>query len=315
MGQPELPTVRRPRSIFRNAAAIVVSIIACGKVAWGQACCAGSAAITPARVGPHDEALVGVQMQAADVYGSYGATGTFRYSPRGTREYDLEQDVFGAVRVLPNGQISLLVPLVETHRSVPGTTSMGGGLGDINLGARYDFIRARQLRFVPGIALLGGLTVPTGTSPDAAGRPLASDATGIGAFQGNLGVALEHLEGHWLFNTTGLISKRATHSARGVAETLGTQYTGLIAGGYTFDNEISLALMGSYSVEGDATINGVEVPASSRRTPVIRALGYVPFVDSLFVQGSLYSNPPVSSWGKNGPAAIGLTLAIVRIWS
>jgi hypothetical protein len=295
--------------------AIAASVISSCKGAWAQACCAGSAAITPARVGPHDEALVGVQLQAADVYGSYGATGTFRRSPVGTTEYDLEQDLFGAVRVLQNGQISLLVPLVETHRSAPGTASFGGGLGDINLGARYDFIRTRQLKFVPGVALLGGLTVPTGTSPDAASKPLATDATGIGAFQGNLGVALEHLEGHWLFNVTGLVAKRAAHSAQGVTETLGTQYTGLIASGYTFDNEISLALMGSYSFEGDARINGASAPGSSRRTPVIRALAYVPVVDSLYMQGSLYSNPPVSSWGRNGPAAFGFTLAMVRTWS
>jgi hypothetical protein len=194
-------------------------------------------------------------------------------------------------------------------------SAFAGGMGDINIGARYDFIRARQFKFVPAIALLAGLTVPTGTSPDAAKKPMATDATGVGAFQGNLGVALEHLEGHWLFNITGLVAKRAPHSAHGVTETLGTQFTGMMACGYAFDNGSALALLGSYTIEGNATINDVEAPASSRRIPVVRTVGLIPITDALSLQGSLFLNPPISSLGRNSSAAYGMTLALVRSFS
>lgn len=305
--------MQRRYSIFRSALAIAIAGH-CGQ-AWGQACCSGPAAITPARVGPHDEALVGVQVQAANAFGSYGATGGYRRAAPGTSEYDLEQDVFGAIRVFRNGQISLLVPFLETHRSTPTLTEFGGGIGDINLGARYDLIRTQQFKFVPGIALLGGLTLPTGTSPDAARKPLATDATGVGAVQGIVGVALEHVEGHWLVTVTGMVAKRAAHSARGVDETLGTQAIGVVAGGYTFDNEVTVGLVASYAAEANATINGVEAPSSSRRTVTARAVGLVPVSDALFVQGGIFANPPLDGWGKNGPASFGLTLALVRTWS
>ncbi len=46
-------------------------------------------------------------------------------------------------------------------------THFGGGIGDINASGRYDFI-GRASRFTcPGIALLAGVTAPTGTAPES----------------------------------------------------------------------------------------------------------------------------------------------------
>lgn len=314
MARWESRTVRRRVSIFLSG--LVLSYLAVCPRAFAQACCAGSAAITPARIGPHDVALFGVQVQATSVYGSYSTSGVYRGSPANTSEFDFEQDLFAAYKPWEKLQFSLLVPFVETRRHVDAIQEFGGGLGDVNLGARYDLVRAQQVKYVPGIALLAGLTLPTGTAPDSAHKPLATDATGIGSVQGIVGLALEQLEGPWLFNLTGLVSKRAAHSAHGVEETLGTQYIAMAAVGYSFDNGFATALMASYTAESDATIDGARAPGSARRSVAFRALALVPLVDpTLFLQGGLFGNPPFDGWGKNGPASFGLTLAVVRTWS
>ncbi len=192
--------------------------------------------MTPARLGLHEDALVGTTLHVSGVLGNYAPDGTYTPQPADTHEVDLEEDLLMAVRVTKRGQLALLVPLVETFRAYPGPPAQsahGGGVGDINVGARYDFSLAGESRYVPGIALLAGLTVPSGRPPEQATQPLAVDATGIGAYQGNVGLALEQTwGGAWLVNVSGIVAQRAPRTVQGVEETLGTQVTGIAAVAY-----------------------------------------------------------------------------------
>src|SRR5262245_52270935 len=109
------PIVRRPLSTSRSRACIAVVaalavVLASPRRAAAQACCAGAAAVTPARLAVHEDALVGVQARTSDVFGSFFPDGTYVAAPAGATEWDLEQDVFGAIRVAPRAQVALLVP-------------------------------------------------------------------------------------------------------------------------------------------------------------------------------------------------------------
>ena len=229
--------------------------------ASAQACCAGSGALTPGRLAMHEDALVGTVLHVSAVIGEYDDTnGHFTGQPSGHSEYDLEQDLFGAVRLFKRAQIALLVPLVETRRTARGIAELGGGIGDVNFSARYDFFRAGESRVAPGIAALAGITAPTGRPPTSASAgTLAVDATGTGAWQGNFGLALEQSFGHWLVNATEIFAWRAPFSAQGVDDALAPQWTTLVGGGYVFSNEAAIALYGSYTLEGE--------PDPQRRLP------------------------------------------------
>ena len=281
--------------------------------AWAQACCAGGSAVTPGRLKPYEDALVGVQVRAAGIVGSYYVGGRYVPSPAGDAESDFEQDVLGALRVLPRGQVTLLVPLVETLRSTPLDGSrFGGGIGDMNLSARYDFVLAGESNYFPGLALLAGITLPTGTSVESATEPLAVDATGIGTVQGQFGLAMEQTFGPWLANAT------ATVAARGprFGETLGTQVTLLAAGAYTFSNDSALALAASYAFEGDATTTaGMPVPASSKRVTTVTVSVLWPLRGGWRLLGGLFVNPPIDALGSNQPATGGVTFTVIRSWS
>jgi hypothetical protein len=266
--------------------------------------------VTPGRLEPHEDALVGTELRAASVIGSY-QLGEYRASPPGTPEYDFEEDVFGAVRFLRRAQVALLVPVDETYRRTPADGGhLGGGIGDINLSARYDFILAGQSVYVPGIALLAGLTVPTGRPPESSTLPLAVDATGIGAYQFNVALALEQTFGPWLVNATAIVAKRTEHGG----ETLGTQFTFLAAGAYTFDNDMAVALSASYAFEGDGTIDGADAQGSSKGVTVISASGLFPLGDSYRLLGGVFVDPPVGALGSNQPTQIGATVTAIRSW-
>jgi hypothetical protein len=301
------------------------------RVARAQACCAGSGVLTPGRLALHEDVLVGTELHASAVLGSYDPGGSYAAQPSGNQEYDFEEDLFAAVRVFRRGQVALLIPFDETWRKEPdlmpsgvltSASAFGGGIGDMNLSLRYDFLLAGESRFVPGIALLAGLTAPTGRPPSSPNAgTFAVDATGTGAWQGNFGLALEQTFGHWLFNVSELLAWRApftepgTGGAPSIDEALAPQWITLAGGGYVFNNEAAVALFGSYSIEGNPSINGTTQTNGGKRALVLSVSGAYPVRENLRLQASLFSNPPFSGLGAGQTATAGLTFTLIWSWS
>jgi hypothetical protein len=303
--------MRRPSSSFLSALAIVAGSVTASSSAFAQACCAGASAVTPGRLELHENELVGVQLKAGGVLGAYQTSRQFIQNPAGVGEFDFEQDVFGAVRLLRRGQLALLVPIVETQRRAPTAGSaFGGGIGDVNASARYDIVLAGESEWVPGIALLAGVTFPTGKAPEQATPPLLVDATGIGALQFNGALALEQTFGPWLVNATGILAQRTSHGG----ETLGTQVTLLGAVAYTFPNDAGLAFSGSYVFEGDASGAQGTIPLSAKSITTFTLSALWPLTDVWRLIGAAYINPPFDSFGSNQLADAGLSAGVIRSW-
>jgi hypothetical protein len=306
----------RRRSRFLETVIAVAMASFVPAVAHAQACCAGSSALTPGRLALHEDFLAGAIARGAVAFGSFDGRGHYTTNPSGSREIDLEQDVLGAARFLRDGQLSLLVPFVETHRASRSTGSeLGGGIGDVNVAARWDFFVAGESRTIPGIGLLAGLTLPTGRAPEDTDTPLATGATGIGAFQVNGGLAVEQSFGPWLFNLTGIVAKRTPRTVQGIRSTLGTQLTFLGGAAYAFSNDASLAAIVSYSIEGDATVSGQEAADSGRRLLRTSAAGAYPFTDHLRLQGSVFFDPPFVFVDQNQLTTVGATLGVIVSWT
>lgn len=301
-----------PRSSFLSSCAAVALVVCWPTAARGQACCAGGSVITPGRLEAVENELVGVQLKVGGVIGQYSTTGQARANTPGQGEYDLEQDVFGAVRVLERGQLALLVPIVETwrHAATVGG-AFGGGIGDVNVGARYDFLGAGESTWIPGIALLAGVTFPTGRPADQSTQALAVDATGIGTYQLNVALALEQTFGPWLVNATVMGAKRTERDQ----QTLATQFTLLAALAYTFPNASALALSASYVFEGSATAsNGDALPNSAKRETTVALSTLWPLSGTWRLIGSAFLNPPFDSFGTNQTVDAGVSAGIIRSW-
>ena len=308
---------RRNSKSNKAAVALAVALLALPRLAFAQACCAGSGAVTPGRLAMHEDALAAVQLHADNVFGSFDSHGHYSTPPSGTSEQNFEEDIIGAYRlpVVDRLQIALQIPIVENRRSSRGNAKFGAGLGDINFAARYDFFYAGMRKYIPGIAALVGVTFPTGTPPEkASDQELATDATGIGAFQGNLGVNIEQIFGNWLVSVYGIVAKRASRTANDVRTTLGTQWTALAAVAYALPHDYAIAASVSYTGEGDAEVAGADVADSARRIPILGVSGVVPLSDHFRFQGALSMNPPIPSLGKNQPANVGLSITALYAW-
>lgn len=282
--------------------------------AYAQACCAGATALTPARLAPHEDAVIGLQVSAVDIFGSFDADGHYVEASPGAVELTFEQSLLAVARLSRRLQASMVLPFVETYRRVPGLSDLGGGLGDMAYGLRYDFIEPGRSITVPGIALLGNLTVPTGTPPEMASNALASDATGAGAAQVGVGLALEQEIGHAVFNITGSATWRAPRVVEGsrVQDGIGLRVFG--AGGYIFDNGAALLLTAAYAVDFPAHREGALSEGSGRaRTRVGLAGGYE-VKSSLRLQGTAFADLPIPHMGFAEPLGAGFSLAILRPW-
>ncbi|MDB4947039.1 MAG: hypothetical protein JWP97_6573 [Labilithrix sp.] len=291
-------------------------LLGAARDARAQACCAGSGVVTPGRLAVHEDALIALQARAAHVIGSFDSGGHYGTPQAGASEQNFEQDLIGAVRlpVVDRAQLALLVPLVENRRTAGGISEVGAGLGDVNLSARYDLVYAGMHRYVPGVAALAGITFPSGRTPEDASQPLATDATGIGAFQGNVGLTVEQLFGNWLVSAYGIVAKRASRTANGVSTTLGTQWTALAAVAYSLPRDYAVAASVSFTAEGSSEVQGATVAGSSRRIPVVALTGVAPVSDHFRFQGGLNLSPPIPSFGKNQPATVGLLITALYAW-
>lgn len=302
-------------SSWRTACAVLGLLLATfagGRDAWAQACCAGASAITPGRLALHERALLGLQLRAAWSLGSYDAHADYRPNVSGSTSLDLQQDLFAAVRVLERGQVGLLMPVLASFRISSTTDSeFGGGIGDVNLNARYDFVWARELSYFPGLGLLLGVTLPTGRPAESASLPLGSDATGVGATQLSTGLALEREFGRFLVNLSGIAAWRANRDVYGVTSRLGTQFTGILGASHPLVDQTVLASTLSYATEGNARVDGEVVANSGRRLLRVAVGPSSTLSDSWRVGGNLFLDPPLDGVGQNQLAAVGAGVSVV----
>ncbi|MFT3768235.1 MAG: transporter [Minicystis sp.] len=304
-------------SIWKSASALLAAaIVACvPRAAAAQACCGGPTAFAPARLAPHEDALVGLQIKASSAYGSFDGNRRFVAAPAGTAEVDLEQDVVAAVRVLQRAQLSALVPMVETWRRVRGASEAGGDLGDLQLGARWDFTLPGERRILPGIALLFGVTAPTGRTPEDARKPLATDATGTGAWQLSPALAVEQAHGPWLWNVTGSLAWRSPRTAGDLRAQQGLAFGATATGAYVFRNQAVIALAVVYTAALEARVDGETVPGSGRAGTRLSLSGGLPFWGSYRASATLFGDVPIRWLGSNQPAGAGVAVVLARGFS
>jgi hypothetical protein len=280
-------------------------------------CCAGGAVATPARLALHEDLALGVQVRARSNQGSFNASG--QYLPSPGVEQVFEQDVAGSVRVTRQGQIGAVLPVVQTHRSAGNIDDWGGGVGDLALNARYDFLLATEVLDWPGVALLVAADLPTGTPPDRASHPLVADATGAGTYDVTVGLALEKARGHLYAGLNGWLTHRFPRTVSGpggsgLYESFSARWTLLAVASYVFDDEAAVGLTLSALDEGPATINGARDDSSSLRLTTFGAAGVLPIRDLWRVQGAAFFDVPITSFGRNEPTGYGMTASLVRVW-
>jgi len=314
-------TRRRRRSRFRDrAAAVAIAAVALAaglaahpRPAAAQACCVGTGLVTPARLRTFEDRAIGVQMRARSVMGAFRESGSYATAD-GRREVGFEEDLFGAVRLGSRFQVALSAPFVQTARAQAGMSGFGGGLGDVAASLRYDAVDAGTRGYWPGLAILAGVSFPTGQPLDEADDPLATSGTGTGSYEGNVGLAIEEIVGRGFVSLSGWVSKRSARSSMGVEQSFAPRVSTLLSGGYTFGHETTLGGFAMASRQGDARdANGVIANSAVALVTAGAALA-VPFWSAWRLQTTVFSDLPLTGWGRNQSVGFGATLAVIRFW-
>jgi hypothetical protein len=251
------------------------------------------------------------------MFGSFDGDG--RYAWADGEEQELEQDLAASLRVTRRGQAGLLLPFVQTRRAAGDESSVGAGLGDVGLTARYDFALASETLYWPGFALLASVVFPTGKAAGSGTNPAGTDATGTGTLNASLGVSFEKIHGPLYFALDGwvTVSGDRTVDTPGFGTTttgFPLQVTALGVAGYVFQNEAAAAVYVSFLDRGDTALNGVTQPGTELRLTTVGLSGLLPLGELWRLQGTVFADLPAAPFGRNEQAGGGLTVALVRLW-
>ena len=165
-----------------------------------------------------------------------------------------------------------------------------------------------------GVQLLTALTLPAGVAADGARKPLATDATGTGAFQFENGIALEQSFGRFLFNFTGTIAWRSVRTIAGTTSQLGPLVSAFTALSYTFPNALSLAASLAYEASFDARQGGVAVADSATAKTTVGLAAAMPLARGVRIVAGFSWTPHLPELGKNELATFGGSLGLVYAW-
>lgn len=296
---------RRPSPFTKAIAAAAGLAAAClvSANAHAQACCAGAAALGTGRLTLHEQALVGIDVRATDILGSFANDA--RYRKASATHIEFEEGVFGTVRVFERGQATLRIPFVETYQKSASFRDIGGGLGDIQLAGRYDFLLAGESLRIPGIGVFAGIVAPTGRPVEKAKRLLGTDTTGTGAFQLTGGAGVEQTFGSLFVGVSSTVSYRLPREVRGFDAPGAWQFAETASLGYIFENEAVLLGFGQFTIE----------PQAPKRMLRLGVSGALPLNDEWRMQGGLFSDLPIDGIGRNQTVGTGFQLAMMRSWS
>jgi hypothetical protein len=297
----------------RSLEGVLVAAALSASVASAQPCCATASALFPARLSGEEQAALGLFAAMGADYGALDGTGRFSRPPGGAAEVDLEQRVLAAFAPIRQLQVNASVPFVETWRSAAGYSELGGGIGDMLIGARGIAYEPGNAYHLPGISLLAAVTAPTGRSADEARRPLATDFTGQGTWQVGGGLDLEEWVGaHVVLELTGSVVGRLQRTVGPVHSQLAPQLFVGAAGAWVFDGNQVLALSATVSREGDASVNGARVPGSGRGLTTVSLFGALPLPEGFRLQGSVGAALPALGVGQS--TGVLLTAVLLKAW-
>lgn len=272
------------------------------RLAQAQACCAAASALGQGRLTLHEEYLVGVDLRATRIVGAFADDA--RYRKASSTQAEFEEGLFASMRIWEKGQLSLRLPFVQNYFATPTETEFGGGIGDMQASARWDFIMAGESLRIPGIAVTGGVVAPTGRPVEKAESFLGTDATGTGASQLALGLGLEQTFGGLYLGLTSTALYRLPRTARGHHVEGSLQISELAAIGWTFDSEAVVIGSALFTLEPEASKHSLRLALS----------GALPIHESYRLQGGLFGDMPIDALGRNQSVGVGLQFGIIRSW-
>lgn len=271
-----------PRRIDHpNAAARALSLVAAlwaaaavltPAEAGAAACCASSAVSGIGRLNTWERASLGTNTSWAHSTGRWDQDGRFAAFPQGYREAEWRSELWGQLRVAENWQLFARAPWVVGIREAEGLgRHTGAGLGDVQLGGRWDVLPLGEIRGWPAVALTALVALPTSRPAELATDELGADATGRGGATVGAGVQIEKARMPWFARLDLGVSVPLPYERPDSG--LEVRYGPLLQGGLLFGRELLpdklvLALQLTAEAERSMTQDGQVTPGTDASNAV-----------------------------------------------
>lgn len=299
--------VRRP-SLF---VALALAIAGSGE-ASAAPCCMSATAFGIGRLLIWEDFALGLRTSIAPGLGAWDAEGQWRPWREGYAETEWRSEVWGLVGLDRRASIFLRVPAVMLARSAGDVDDIGGGLGDVSAGVRYEVTAIGEYLELPAIALTLALLAPTGRAPEAARTDLAVDVTGRGAWVASLGASIEHTELPWFvrLDLGASVPLPQTRDDLGKDQRLGVSIDVALSGGVELDDGLVVSVVPRFTWVDVTRLDEQPLHGSARRDLGV-ALAASWRVDPHWtVQGAIDQPIPLDGVGQNQPGRVLTTLGL-----
>ncbi|MEM1007389.1 MAG: hypothetical protein AAGJ35_00160 [Myxococcota bacterium] len=155
------------------------------------ACCLSSTLGGVGRLRTWEQFALGVRLSSFVNLGSWNTQGLWRNEFHDFAQMDLRTELWGMVGLGKRFDLYGRLPWFVNYRASSAQHEWGAALGDIEFGARFELASLGEHGDWPGLAILAGVVIPTGRSPQQTSRPLASDVTTRGDWRVGIGVIVE----------------------------------------------------------------------------------------------------------------------------
>lgn len=247
-------------------ATLALTLLLTAGDALAGACCVSTTADGIGRLKLWEEFAVGFSTPVSVSLGYWDADGDWRSYGEGYTEVEWRPSLYTIVRVSDRALVSGVIPAVMTWRDATSTSDLGGGIGDVSAGVRYQAVKVGEYDKAPGVALTLSLLAPTGTPPDRASGALGADTTGRGAFVVSAGVTAEYIWWPWFLqlNAGASVPLPFRRSDTGKTQRFGPGFNASLIGGWEVAPRLVLSAQLRVAYESETVTSGRVVPDSSR---------------------------------------------------
>jgi len=245
--------------------ALALLLLTTERGARAAPCCMSATAFGMGRLLIWEDFAVGLRTSLSPSLGAWDRDGHWS----GYDSYDeLEwrSELWGLVGIARRWSVFARVPGVVIERSTASDSDVGGGIGDLSIGARYEILEIGEYQELPAIALTLAVAAPTGRATDEARTPLGVDVTGRGAWVLSTGLSAEYTRLPWFVRldlglSVPLPSERAD---LGVDQWLGPTIDVALGGGIEVAHDVVLSLVPRFTWEAAVVLDGKAVDGSQR---------------------------------------------------
>jgi hypothetical protein len=317
----------RPRW-YASALALALGLVAFAapRTARAAACCLSSSAFGNGRLAPWEHSAISLGISTSPVLGRWDAAGGFRSNDPDFAENEWRLQLSALIALHQRLQLSGRVPVVLTVREAQGERAAGGGLGDSQLGLRFEPIFQGEYPFLPELALNVGLTLPSGRLADgsAPASQLGTEVTGRGAWVLSAAATVELARAFWFVQASGGVTVPLPMTTAGGREQMfGVGAQAQLAGGVEPFKNFVVSLLVRFAYEGPLRVEPVD-PDSGEPTgaPMVLVPGSHAYDFGLgpnlsyklnghwTLQGGADFNLPIGGLGANRQVRIGANLGV-----